>query len=240
MSGELNKKIYRVLFMHGYRQNQKMFYERTGGLRKFLKNRVELIYCEAPHDVPKKVEEAAVKQETENSLQASEEKAEEINSAEKGWWLKSSECPERNFESDFKKTLQYINEVFEANQPIDGVWGFSMGGIFSSMLAKIALENSNTPSISEYKAIRFNFVIIAAASKSVESFHEQFYDLSKKISMPSLHIIGKADKLVAEEKALQLADYFDEPQVYIHEQGHFIPCNAESKKAYSDFLDRIK
>jgi hypothetical protein len=54
MTALVEKKL-RILFLHGYRQNQQTFYERTGGLRKFLKNRVEFIYCEAPHDVPKQL-----------------------------------------------------------------------------------------------------------------------------------------------------------------------------------------
>jgi hypothetical protein len=58
--------------------------------------------------------------------------------------------------------------------------------------------------------------------------------------MPSLHIIGKTDKLVPEDKALELAEYFIDPVIFVHDQGHFIPCNADSKKTYTDFLNRIK
>jgi pimeloyl-ACP methyl ester carboxylesterase len=227
MTALVEKKL-RILFLHGYRQNHQTFYERTGGLRKFLKNRVEFIYCEAPHDVPKQLIEV-----TEN--ETLEEKS---DNSQKGWWLKSSENPERNVQNDFEKTLNQINDVFSTNK-IDGVWGFSMGGIVASMLARICSENRQNKDTFKYKSIDFDFVIIAAASKSPECYHEIFYDSNSKICMPSLHIIGKTDKLVPENRALELAEYFVDPVIFVHDQGHFIPCNADSKKVYTDFFNKL-
>ena len=235
MAVNIEKKLYRILFLHGYRQNQQQFYERTGGLRKFLKNRIEFIYCEALHDVPRKNAES---NSSSDAKEIVEEKTEDSQGLEKGWWLKSSENPERNFENDFDQTLSLINDIFQTNK-IDGVWGFSMGGILASILARISFENRDNLNCHKYKAINFNFVIIAAASQSSEMHHAVFYDLNTRIDMPSLHIIGKTDKLVPEEKALELAHYFVDPIIYVHEQGHFIPNNTDSKKVYSDFFDKL-
>jgi hypothetical protein len=221
----------RILILHGYRQNKNLFYERTGGLRKFLKNRVEFIYCEAPHNVPNNVSEIS-------SNEPRETDGEKSDDSQKGWWLKSSENPERNGQYDFEKTLEHINEIFSLNK-IHGVWGFSMGGIVASMLARICIENREKNNNFKFKSIDFNFVIIAAASKSPEIFHKAFYDFGNKISIPSLHIIGKTDKLVPEDKALELAECFLDPVIFAHDQGHFIPCNADAKKVYLDFFSKL-
>jgi len=90
-----------------------------------------------------------------------------------------------------------------------------MGGIVASMLARICAENRQNKDKFKYKSIDFDFVIIAAASKSPECYHEIFYDSNSKIGMPSLHIIGKTDKLVPEDKALELAEYFIDPVIFV-------------------------
>jgi hypothetical protein len=88
-----NRKLFRLLMLHGYRQNETYIYEKTGsifdnnyiscflkfvfaiicyykGLRKALKNYAELTYCQAPHNIP--------------SLDDSTEITQDY-----GWWLKS-------------------------------------------------------------------------------------------------------------------------------------------------------
>ncbi|KAI1732114.1 serine hydrolase (FSH1) domain-containing protein [Ditylenchus destructor] len=42
------KKKLRVLCLHGYRQNENTFREKTGGLRKALKSRLEFEFLSAP------------------------------------------------------------------------------------------------------------------------------------------------------------------------------------------------
>lgn len=38
----------------------------------------------------------------------------------------------------------------------------------------------------------------------------------------------------------ELTNYFSEPSIFIHELGHFIPVNAESKSAFVEFLNKMK
>ena len=64
-------------------------------------------------------------------------------------------------------------------------------------------------------------------------------DLDKKIDIDSLHVIGKSDKLVPYENALELTNYFVNSQTYLHELGHFIPNNTESKNVYCEFLKKM-
>ncbi len=97
------KKIFKILMLHGYRQNEKLFSERTGSIRKILRNHAEFVYCEAPHSIPKEVNES---ESIENSPVQNE----------KGWWLKTTDWPVINsthFERNFETTLEFINHIFE-------------------------------------------------------------------------------------------------------------------------------
>jgi predicted esterase len=220
-----NKKLLRILMLHGYKQNESLFKDRTGSLRKLFKGRAELVYCEAPHEIPK----------TDESATSSEDSKQEV---QKGWWLKSSDFNEHNlkyFQRDFEKTLQHMNQLFAEKGPFDGIFAFSQGGTLATILCKIALNQTEY----NYENIRFKFVIIAANSKSPEVYLEHFYDLNNKISIPSLHVIGKTDKLVPVEDATALAEYFLNPKIFIHEQGHLIPIYQEAKMAYKEFFDQI-
>ncbi len=210
-----------------------MFRDKTGGLRKTLKNLAELVYCEAPHDL---------KQELILNEANTDNEASKLDDSQRGWWYKSREYADRNkthLLEDVNKTLTHINDVFGSLGPIDGVWGFSMGGELATLLSKISISNMNNQESSLYKNIKFNFVIITASSKSSESLLDFYYDLEKKIDMDSLHIIGKTDKLVPFENAIELTNYFVNAQTYLHELGHFIPNNSESKSVYTEFLSKM-
>ncbi len=67
-----NKKLFRILMLHGYRQNEKYFYDKTGSVRKMLKKYAELVYCQAPHYIPPLDEGNTTE-----------------NNQDYGWWLKS-------------------------------------------------------------------------------------------------------------------------------------------------------
>ena len=71
------KNLFGILMLHGYRQNEKYFYDKTGSLRKALKEHAQLIYCQAPHKIG---------QITNDVSEISEERIDE----EFGWWLKSN------------------------------------------------------------------------------------------------------------------------------------------------------
>ena len=64
----------RVLCIHGYRQNETSFRERTGALRKLLKRQVDFSFISAPHVIP----------EPQNTCRAEEEQ-------ERGWWFSRPE-----------------------------------------------------------------------------------------------------------------------------------------------------
>ena len=42
----------KILCLHGYRQNEKMFREKTGAFRKVIGKHADLVFITAPHEVP--------------------------------------------------------------------------------------------------------------------------------------------------------------------------------------------
>lgn len=216
---EISKSL-RILMIHGYRQNEFVFRDKTGGLRKNLKNLAELVYCEAFHDIPKEFRF---------------NKAEEQDNIEKCWYLKEDGC-KFDYETDFEKSIKHLNEIFREKGPFDGIWGFSQGATMAAVLSNLSTDTKKSGIIPD---VEFKFAIIAATSKSVQIELDKYYDSTRKIDIPTLHIIGKADKLVDYNKALEMTDYFKNPKVYMHELGHLIPAKKNDILVYSEFLNEM-
>ena len=218
-NNQSQKPLLKILMLHGFRQSEAAFRERSGGLRKYLKKQAEFTFCEAPHRVPN---------------------AEAVNEdIEKGWWFSSAENTYNALEitecdDGFKETLEYINTIFQTKGPFDGIFGFSQGGCLASILSKLCVENN-----ADYEFIRFKFTIIVAGFKSNQIQHQIFYDSNRKIDLPSMHLIGNADKVIPSDVAVSLTEYFLNPKIFYHDAGHFIPVNSESKTAFVDFLSTI-
>jgi len=151
---------------------------------------------------------------------------------ERGWWLKDNETP-ADFEAHFDQTLLFLNKVFETKGPFDGVFGFSQGGIINTILC-------NQSNLSGLSAIKFNFAVISAAKVPGETRMWKYFDENVKLKVPSLHIVGLADKLVDHESSEKMAlKYFDDAKIFKHELGHCIPWNIEAKAQYLQFFKEM-
>ena len=236
------KRLLRILMLHGYRQNEPVFKDKTGGVRKKIKNLVEFVYCEAPNTAPLRTAttqpnldevDVAVSENEDKTEAATASASLTTKTTEKAWFAKGVDQTEEerhSFTAQFEKTLDYLDELFATKGPFDGVWGFSQGATVASILSRIAEQNDTCllEPANGRTNIKFKFVIIAATYKSPnEPELFRFFDTEKKLSMPSLHIIGKNDLIVSSDKSLKFAEeHFSQPEIYLHEFGHFIPRNA--------------
>lgn len=231
MSEKSTKPLLRILMLHGYTQNAAVFNDRTGGLRKSLKQIAEFVYSDAPFDVPKFI-----------SPEESKEDENEKDQPSKGWYTKT---PESDPVKDVEKSLDYLNDVFKQKGPFDGVWGFSQGATMTHFLVNTVLDSRNNQTNNNLRnSIDFKFAILTATSKSAHvflaGFEDRFYRKDHRLDMPSLFIIGKMDKITEYSKALELTEYYERPRVYVHEKGHFIPSDKESKQVYAEFLNEMR
>ncbi|VDI62495.1 Hypothetical predicted protein [Mytilus galloprovincialis] len=186
-----NEQPLKILCIHGYRQNGKVFRERTGAFRKIIKKHADLVFITAPNRVP--------------PLETDGEAADStVDTDARGWWFSRSEDNYYNpldytdSSKGFEDSLQCIIQTFKEQGPFDGILAFSQGAAFLSLLCSIQ---------------------------------------QKGTEIPTLHVFGETDKVIAKEMSEDLLQCYKEPMVLQHTGGHFIPAASAQKKKYLEFLD---
>lgn len=209
----------RVLCIHGYRQNEGSFRERTGALRKLLKKHVDFFFLSAPHVIP----------EPQNLARPEGEQ-------ERGWWFSK---PDKSYyalektdcDLGFHTSLETIRKTFDEQGPFDGVMGFSQGAAFVPLLEATRKREPDGP-------IQFRFAILVAAFKSLVSPHLEYYKASL-MDIPSFHIIGSSDAVIPSEASEELAALCAGAIVYRHDGGHYIPASGQLKTTLLEFLTQF-
>ena len=211
------RKLLKVLVVHGYRQNASSSRLKTGAFRKGLKKYIDCVFITAPNVIPG----------------GSSDENEEC-----GWWFsKRDESSVLSFnalelsdiEDGHQQSVDLIRKTCKEQGPFDGILGFSQG---ATMVAHICALAQNDTDFS------FKFAIICAGFKSRSSLHEKF-NSEGEITMPSLHVFGDTDQVIAKEMSLGLVKCFSDATLLNHGGGHFIPAGSAEKKQYQAFLDRF-
>ncbi|XP_018413155.1 PREDICTED: esterase OVCA2 [Nanorana parkeri] len=218
------KSVLRILALHGYWQNERTFWERTGSLRKNLKNRAELVVISAPLQIP------------ETDVDSNEGGADIPREDPRGWWFSDPEKNSFNAMEEarscvgLEESLQAVAKAFSELGPFNGILGFSQGAALVAMIC--ALKQRGDP------RFQFDFAILVAGFKSRSTEHAEFYQ--QPITIPSLHVYGDTDRVIPGEMSQELASYFVNPVLLTHTGGHYIPVCAAQKKVYFPFLDSFR
>ncbi|XP_030818767.1 esterase OVCA2 [Camarhynchus parvulus] len=206
----------RLLALHGYRQSARRLRQRTGALRKALRGRAELVAIDAPHRLPTSAEDDP-----------------DGDDPPRGWWFSGPGTFEAGeaaaAPAGLEESLSAVAAALAEHGPFDGLLGFSQGAALAAMVC--ALRARGDP--------RFPvaFAVLVAAFASRAPAHGHFY--REPIALPSLHVVGDTDAVIAAPLSRELAQCFVEPVVLSHPGGHFIPAAAAQKKAYLEFLQRF-
>lgn len=75
---------------------------------------------------------------------------------------------------------------------------------------------------------------MAAGFRSGSLAHLNYYE--ETINIPSLHIYGENDAIIASDLSELLAATFEEPKIVTHPGGHFFAASASQKNIYIDFF----
>lgn len=201
----------KVLCIHGYRQNEKIFRERSGGFRKLFKRHMDFVFVAAPHEVPEEI----------NLARAEEDR-------ERGWWFSR---PERSYNAmdktdastGYQESLQLIKDKFISDGPFDGILGFSQGAAFVSLLCTMPTDS-----------IDIKFAIMIAGFRSLVSPHAEMY--RNPIDCPSFHVIGATDGIIPTQSSEELLTTYVNGVAYRHEGGHYIPTSPLLRTALLEFL----
>ncbi|XP_066057993.1 esterase OVCA2 [Chamaea fasciata] len=206
----------RLLALHGYRQSARRLRQRTGALRKALRGRAELVAIDAPHLLP-----------------AGAEDDPDGDDPPRGWWFSGPGTFEAGeaaaAPAGLEESLSAVAAALAEHGPFDGLLGFSQGAALAAMVC--ALRARGDP--------RFPvaFAVLVAGFASRAPAHGHFY--REPIALPTLHVVGDTDAVIAAPLSRELAQCFVEPVVLTHPGGHFIPAAAAQKKAYLEFLERF-
>ncbi|CAK9174756.1 unnamed protein product [Ilex paraguariensis] len=250
-NGSRTLKKLRILCLHGFRQNASGFKGRTASFAKKLKNIAELIFIDAPHELPFIYQPRVMSEPTTNciasSVQLSPPPSKSCN--KKFAWLVEPNFNEKS-DGEWKMaddpfnslqyqqqtegldlSLAYLKTVFSQAGPFDGILGFSQG---AAMAATICGQREKLKG-----EIDFRFVILCSGFALILAEYD-----ARPINCPSLHIFGNhlgKDRQIANQASRDLAASFEEgcSVVIEHDLGHIIPTRSPFIDRIKDFLQRF-
>ncbi|KAF5463304.1 hypothetical protein F2P56_019226 [Juglans regia] len=246
------RRKIKILCLHGFRQNASSFKGRTASLAKKLKTFVELVFVDAPHELPYIYQPCFTESHgdcTSPSFERTQPPPSENCKKKYGWLVapdfngrseadwKIADCPfdplQYQQQTDgFEASLAYLKTVFSQEGPFDGILGFSQGAAMVAALVS-AQKGRLTGEMD------FRFVILCSG------FALKLPELEcKQINCPSLHIFGSdhgKDRQIANQASRDLASLFDDGcRVIIeHDCGHIIPTRSPYIDEIRNFLQRF-
>ncbi|KAF9047559.1 serine hydrolase FSH [Panaeolus papilionaceus] len=223
--------LRRILVLHGYSQNAVIFNKRLGALRKECKD-MELVIVNAPH-VLQPTELFA----SEAAQGAAGPTAEEIqadpDTAMRAWWRANKE---RTQAIGLLESLDYIRDILKESK-FDGVFGFSQGAAFAAVIsALLERPHLHPPFLMNGEAPHppFKFCVAVSGFRPLDPVCEPFFTPS--YNTPTMHVIGKTDVVVVEERSQQLVAVSANARVEEHEGGHFVPSKGNWRKFLASYM----
>jgi Serine hydrolase (FSH1) len=134
-----------------------------------------------------------------------------------GWWHDGFRGWER--------TRDWVLDL--AAEHFDGVFGFSQGAALTGLLAALQQIDPTT-------SLRFEFAVMFSGFTSFKPQHAALFE--QTIALPSLHVMGASDGIVAMRDSLRLAARFEEPVIVRHSGGHVIPADQAIASRIADFV----
>ncbi|KAI8096538.1 serine hydrolase FSH [Halteromyces radiatus] len=224
----------RILCLHGMSQNAAIFRKKTAVIRKKLDKMADLVYITAPH----------LSVHPDHTSEALREAAADPTASEDlkpfGWWLHSEyQDPNAEYFVGFKESIELIKEVLVTQGPFDGVFGFSQGASFASMLTAVLENRTLLPEFipPEFEHPPFRFAMVAASFIPNRPVATRIF--SSIIKTPSIHMIGEKDSLILPEQMETLANAFENPILLRHTGGHVVPSNAPSRNEIVAFISKF-
>ena len=227
----------KVLCLHGFTQNAEAFRARTGSVRKNLKSRIEFVFLDGPHSA-----EGAFPDADRASLGSADAPAGANDVGPRAWWLvgenaaPSAPAPPGEWVRPalsrqmrgWDETAERIRTACRTHGPFRGILGFSQGACTA------ALALTRIPELAE--TIEFAVLIggFEPMDPSAADDLAPAPDGSPRCgSVRSLHVHGRADRMVSRDRVLKLMGAFKDPELFEHEGGHGVPSSKP-------FRDRLK
>ncbi|GAN01100.1 ovarian cancer-associated gene 2 protein homolog [Mucor ambiguus] len=205
----------RILCLHGYTQNATMFRKKTAVARKSVEDLADFVYITGPHHISPP---------TYSTIAEREEAAKEESS------------------EGFKESIEYVKDVLIKEGPFDGIMGFSQGGCFAALLTELLEDRTYFPDLIsptfEHPPFKFS-IIVAGFKPTMQEATNIMLNKDKPVKTSSMHFIGDLDTLVLPEAMVSLSETFENPTIFRHAGGHYLPSNSSSRKELERFITRF-
>ncbi|KAI0034841.1 FSH1-domain-containing protein [Vararia minispora EC-137] len=223
----------RVLVLHGYTQNASIFGKRIGALRKTLGKSVELVFVDAPVILrPADLVETFGSTADLGAAEATPD-ADDPALTPRAWWKTDAS---RTRTGGLLESVEVLRDILKAGR-FDGVFGFSQGAAMAAILAAL-LERPHLfpPFLIDGAAPHppFTFCIAASGFKPAGEFAARVFEGGYET--PTLHVIGRNDVIVIEERSRSLVDVSKNARVEMHDGGHFVPSKANWRNFFKLYL----
>ncbi|KAF9470680.1 FSH1-domain-containing protein [Pholiota conissans] len=231
-----SKVMTRVLVLHGYSQNATILSKRLGALRKESKD-IDFVFVTAPHVLlPAEMIGPPSRFDSQgpgDGGQTAEQMQSDPNTSLRTWWKANKGRTEAVGLTD---SIIYLKNIMKETT-FDGVFGFSQGAAFAALLAAM-LERPHLypPFLVDGQPPHppFKFCVAISGFKLLDPFCIPFF--SPSYSTPTLHVLGKTDVVVVEERSRQLIEVSSNARVEEHEGGHFVPSKGSWRKFLVNYM----
>ncbi|BGP36749.1 Family of serine hydrolases 3 [Rhodotorula kratochvilovae] len=232
--------VPRILMLPGYTQNAAIFSGRIGALRRALKDSAELIFVDPPHVVDMPTDPADFKNKFDSDASAAPTSDADTP---KAWWFAETQDGQYRKFIKFDETLHYLRNILETQGPFDGVFGFSQGAACGAILTALVERPSLDPIFAapsenpqvQWPPAPFKFAILSAGFFPLDPRASAYFDTKSKT--PTLHVLGRGDTIVGEERSVPLTEAFEAARVEWHDGGHHTPSKASWRKFFQAYIE---
>ncbi|KAL6846951.1 hypothetical protein ACP4OV_022804 [Aristida adscensionis] len=242
-NGAQQLKRLRILCLHGFRQNASNFKGRTSALAKKLKHIAELVFIDAPHELP------FVYQPIQGNCSGTPSPPCATAKRKFAWLLapntscnseqdwKAAEVPFDPLQyqqqtEGFEESYAYLETAISEMGNFNGILGFSQGAAMAALFCRQQQKTSGSA--------KFRFGVFCSGYPApVGDFG------TEPIKLPSLHCFGNGeghDRQIANRASIKLAGLFEQDvcSVVEHDMGHIIPTRPPYIDQIKDFLSNFQ
>ncbi|KAG2043829.1 serine hydrolase FSH [Suillus americanus] len=222
----------KVLMLHGHSQNASIFSKRLGALRKSMGKDIEMVFVDGPIVLlPVDFDGAS----SLAALGASEANttSSDPSTTPRAWWKSN---PERTIAHGLEDSILLLRDILQRDR-YDGVFGFSQGAAMAALLAALLERpHSYSPFLIDGEAPHppFKFCVAVSGFKAPGYLSAETFGTS--YSTPTLHVLGRNDVIVIEERSKGLLDLSQNKRLEEHDGGHFVPSKANWRGFFRNYL----
>lgn len=133
-----------------------------------------------------------------------------------------------------EESLALARQTLQEHGPFDGLLGFSQGATLGALLC-LAPSSPPLPPL--------RFAVLVSGFMPRDPALEPLVGTADgppplRVPLPSLHVMGEHDELVAAASSRRLSDCFAGATIHSHEGGHLVPSSADFRALLKDFVTR--